>query len=131
MTPLGIVPRLTFKMNIRDQIRTFNGSAVAKSIAWAFLCGYSVPFVTMVLPLFATTDYVTAFINFYHLELTNPIWLFLFFKSTLNCGISFSLGYLSQSNAFDKLKDYFPGIPFRNSTPAVTSIQPLKDDYDK
>jgi len=100
-------------MSLATQLKTINGSAVAVTVAQAYLVGYCIPIGTMVVPHFITTDYVGAAISFWHDCLMNPAWLFIFFKSTMNCGISFALGALMKTNAFDKLKTAF-------STPATT-----------
>jgi len=98
-------------MTLLDQIKTVNKSAVAMTIAQAFLVGYSVPVVTMLSPYFLTTDYVAAVIKVWRECLSNPAWLFIFFKSTMNCGISFALGALMKTNYFDKFKSFFSGTP--------------------
>jgi hypothetical protein len=110
-----------------SQIQTINKSAVAVTIAQAFLVGYSVPIVTMLSPYFLTTDYVGAVIKIWHECLTNPAWLFIFFKSTMNCGVSFALGALMKTNAFDQFKAFFTPRP---SSPE-SIIQPPANPQSK
>jgi hypothetical protein len=95
-------------MSLFDQVRSINKSAVALTTAQAFLVGYAVPLVTMVMPQFISADYVQAGINFWHNCLSNPVWMFLFFKATLNSGVSFAIGALMKTNAFDKFRTFFP-----------------------
>lgn len=102
-------------MNLITQLKTINSSAVALTVAQAYLAGAVVPLVTMVLPHFATTDYVAAWLFFWKECLCNPAWLYLFFKASLNSGIAFTIGALMKTNAFDHFKTYF--VPQNNVPP--------------
>lgn len=122
-------------MTLLVRLRAFlNKSPIFATVAQAYLVGYAVPLVTMVLPHFITPlvasimysvsatssgtpappDFVQTVIDFYKDCLTNPVWLYVFFKGTLNSGIAFVVGALLKNNAFDKFKSYFPTQP---STP--------------
>lgn len=113
-------------MNLIDQFRSVNKSAVALTVAQAYLAGAIVPIVTMVLPHFATTDYVAAGIFFWKECLTNPAWLYLFFKASLNSGIAFTLGALMKTNAFDRFKVFFS--PHDIPQPPAPSIHSFTTD---
>lgn len=112
-------------MKLIDQFKVCSMTPVWKTTAQAFAFGYAVPIVTMLGPYFlTTTDYVGAGITIWHDCLTNPAWLFLFFKSTLNSGIAFAIGALMKDNAFDKFKGYFqtqPPVTTLTSLPVKTS----------